>query len=145
MNRFDAPLLAEGRGGAYVEVPAAVADALGCGGRIPVRATFDGVEYRGSIVSMGGDVMILGVLKSIRTALGKVPGDVLTVTVERDTAERRVEVPSDLAAALEDAGVRPAFDALSYSHQREHVGWVGEAKRPATRSRRIAATVDRLR
>ena len=103
---------AEGRGGAYVEVPSAVVDELGGGKRIPVLATFDGIEYRGSIVSMGGGRMILGVLKSIRTSLGKEPGDVLSVTVDRDTRTRTVSVPADLAAALAESGVRPAFDAL---------------------------------
>ncbi len=144
MERFDAPLLAEGGGGAYVEVPSEVVEALGGSKRIPVLATFDGVEYRGSIVSMGGGAMMLGVLKSIRTELGTQPGDLLAVTVERDRAERTVEVPEDLAVALEEAGSRPAFDALSYSHRREYVGWIEEAKRPTTRAKRVADTVGRL-
>jgi hypothetical protein len=143
VERFDAPLMAEGRGGAYVVVPADVVDALGGGKRIPVLATFDGIEYRGSIVTMGGG-MILGVLKSIRGSLGKEPGDVLTVTVARDTAERTVDVPADLAAALGDGGARTAFDALSYSHRRQYVQWIDEAKRPETRARRIAETIERL-
>jgi hypothetical protein len=134
--------MAEERGGAYVEVPPDVVDELGGGKRIPVRASFDGIEYRGSVVSMGGG-MILGVLKSIRQSLGKDPGDIVSVTVERDTAARTVDVPTDLAAALEEAGSRPAFDALSYSHQRKSVQWIEEAKRPETRSRRIAETVER--
>jgi hypothetical protein len=143
VSRFEAPLVAEGRGGAYVEVPADVVEALGGGKRIPVQATFDGIEYRGSIVSMGGSGMILGVLKSIRESLGKAPGDVVSVTVERDTATRTVEVPADLATALDASGARPAFDELSYSHQRKYVQWIDEAKRPETRARRIAETVER--
>ena len=136
--------MAEGGGGAYVEVPPEVVDELGGGKRIPVLATFDGVEYRGSIVSMGGGGMILGVLKSIRTSLGKEPGDALSVTVERDTRKRTVSVPADLAAALAESGARPAFDALSFSHQREYVQWIDGAKRPDTRTRRIVETVDRM-
>ena len=134
-----APLVAEGGGGAYVEVPPDVVEELGGGKRIPVLATFDGIAYRGSIVSMDGGGMILGVLKSIRTSLGKEPGDVLSVTVERDTPEAHASsVPADLAAALAESGVRPAFDALSFSHQREYVQWIEDAKRPDTRTRRIA-------
>ena len=144
MTSFDAPLLAEGSGGAYVVVPAEVVEALGGGKRVPVLATFDGIEYRGSIVSMGGGGMILGVLKAIRTSLGKQPGDVLTVTVARDMADRTVDVPEDLATALREAGARGAFDAMSYSHQREYVQWIDEAKRPETRARRIATTIERL-
>ncbi len=145
METFDAEIREARGGGAYVEVPAAVVEAMGGGGRIPVRATFGGVPYEGSIVSMGGDAKILGMLKAIRTELGKDVGDTVTVTVERDTKERTITVPADLDAALGDAGLRETFRALSYSHQREYVTWVGEAKRPATREKRIAQTVERLR
>ncbi|WP_280392480.1 YdeI/OmpD-associated family protein [Nocardia brasiliensis] len=130
-------------GGAFVAVPAAVSAALG-GGRVPVRATFDGIEYRGSIVDMGSGPC-LGVLKAIRTQLGKGPGDTVLVTVVRDDAERTVEVPDDLAAALHAAGLRAAFDELSYSRRREHVTSVVDAKREDTRSRRIAKVVAELR
>ena len=143
MEEFRAPLIAADRGGAYVVVPPEVVDALGGDGRIPVRATFDGVEYRGSIASMGG-AKVLGVLKAIREQLEKEPGDVLTVKVARDDAPRTVAVPEDLAAALDAAGRLGAFDALSYSHQREYVEWIDEAKRAETRARRIAHTVERL-
>lgn len=127
-----------------MEVPGDVVAALGGGGRIPVVASFDGVGYRGSIASMGG-CMALGVLKSIRGELGKGDGDAVTVTVERDTGERVVEVPADLAAALAEAGVREAFDGLSYSHRREHVNAINEAKRPETRARRIAKAVEMVK
>ena len=127
-----------------MEVPGEVVDALGGGGRIPVRATFDGVAYRGSIASMGG-CMALGILKSIRTQLGKGAGDPVTVTLEHDSTERTVEVPADLAAALEEAGLREAFDGLSYSHRREHVNAINDAKKPETRSRRISKALEMLR
>jgi hypothetical protein len=143
MPAFDATL-EEGRGGgALVAVPPDVVDALGGGGRIPVVATFDGVAYRGSVVSMGGR-KVIGVLKAIREQVGKHPGDTVAVTLERDTAERTVEVPDDLAAALAAAGRADAFAALGYSHRREYVQWIAEAKRPETRARRVAQTVDRV-
>jgi uncharacterized protein YdeI (YjbR/CyaY-like superfamily) len=55
-----------------------------------------------------------------------------------------VAVPDDLAEALEGAGLRQAFDAMSFSHRREYVTWVEEAKRPDTRARRVTGTIDRL-
>jgi hypothetical protein len=143
MNEFEATIQAAASGGAYVAVPAEVVEALGGGGRIPVSATFDGIPYTGSIVSMGAGPC-LGVLKSVRTSLGKEPGETVLVTLERDTAERTVEVPDDFAAALRDAGVRDAFDALSFSHRREHVNAINEAKRPETRQRRIAKAVEMI-
>jgi hypothetical protein len=144
MEAFEGRIVANEGGGAWVEVPAEVAAALGGGGRIPVRATFDGIAYRGSIASMGG-CRALGVLKSIRAELGKGDGDAVTVTVERDAGERTVAVPDDLAAALTDAGLREAFDALSYSHRREHVNAINDAKKPETRARRITKTIDMLK
>jgi hypothetical protein len=143
METFEGTVVVNDGGGAWVEVPGKVIAALGGGGRIPVQASFDGVAYRGSIASMGG-CMALGLLKSIRTELGKGDGDPVTVTVERDTAERTVEVPADLASALDEAGLRTAFDALSYSHRREHVNAINDAKKPETRARRITKALELL-
>ncbi|TCM46562.1 YdeI/OmpD-associated family protein [Kribbella sp. VKM Ac-2568] len=144
METFEAVIQDANGGGAYVEVPAEVLDALGGGGRIPVQASFDGIAYRGSIASMGG-CMALGVLKQIRSDLGKGPGDSVAVTVTRDDAERTVEVPDDLAAALAAAGAREAFDKLSFSHRREHVNAINEAKKPETRARRITKAIEMLK
>ena len=144
MERFEGRLVEADRGGAFVEVPPEVVAALGGGGRIKVRARFDGIDYDGSVVSMGG-AKVIGVLKAIRTQLDKRPGDTVTVELERDDAERVVTVPDDLAAALGKAKARKAFDALSYSHQREYVLWIDDAKKPETRARRIAQAVEKVR
>jgi hypothetical protein len=144
MTRFIAHLEEAPRGGAFVSVPPDAVDALGGGGRIKVEATFDGIPYRGSIVRMGGE-SVIGVLKDIREQLGKGPGDEIVVTVEPDLEERVVEVPPELAALLEaNPEARKAFDALSYSHRREHASHVAEAKRAETRRRRAEKTVESL-
>jgi uncharacterized protein YdeI (YjbR/CyaY-like superfamily) len=36
------------------------------------------------------------------------------------------------------------FEGLSYSHRKEYVDWISQAKRDETRSRRIKAAVERL-
>ncbi len=132
------------RGGAYVRIPPDVLEALGGGGRIPVHATFDQIPYRGSIVRMGDDY-VLGVLKEIREKLGKAHGDQIGVTVERDEDVREVEVPVELARLLEaNPAAREAFEALSYSHRREHALHVADAKKPETRERRALKTVEDL-
>jgi hypothetical protein len=144
METFEGTIVVNDGGGAWVEVPGEVVAALGGGGRIPVQATFDGIAYRGSIASMGG-CMALGILKSIRGQLGKGAGDPVRVTLVRDAAERTVEVPADLAASLEEAGLREAFDALSYSHRREHVNAINDAKKPETRVRRITKALEMVK
>jgi hypothetical protein len=40
--------------------------------------------------------------------------------------------------------VQAVFDKLSYSHRREYVHWVEEAKKPETRARRIDKTIEML-
>lgn len=73
--------------GAYVIFPWNIRDEFGRG-RVKVHATFDGIPYDGSIVNMGlknddGSVCyILGMLKSIRTRLGKGAGDTVHLTIQ---------------------------------------------------------------
>lgn len=71
-------------------------------------------------------------------------GDAITVLLELDTEPRTTEVPADLAAALEAAGARARFDALSPSAKKAHVTKVESAKAEATRERRIVAVVESL-
>lgn len=54
-------------------------------------------------------------------------------------------VPDDLRAALKKNKLALAtFDAFSYSHRKEYVEWIEEAKRPETRAVRIQKTVQQL-
>lgn len=70
--------------GAYVEIPFDVKDVFGKG-RVKVHATFDGVNYDGSVVKMGTPCHIIGIRKDIRARIGKQPGDRIRVTIqERD-------------------------------------------------------------
>jgi len=126
---------------AFIEFPHDLLETFGVGNLVPVVATFDGrVTYRGSLAKMGGPRAALVLRKDVRSELGKEPGDRVGVSLRLDDSPREVEVPSDLAAALERAGVRDRFGALATSHRREFVRWVEEAKRPETRQRRIDGT-----
>jgi len=84
--KFDAVIQAADKGGAYVAFPYDIREEFGRG-RVRVHVTFDGVPYDGSVVNMGvkhpdGSVCyIIGMLKAIRKELGKVPGDMVHVTV----------------------------------------------------------------
>ena len=75
-----------GSGGAYVTFPYDLRAEFNKG-RVKVHATFDGESYEGSIVNMGlknadGSVCyIIGILKDIRTKIGKQPGDLVKVTI----------------------------------------------------------------
>jgi len=124
----------------YIEPPFDVQEVFGSK-RVKVKATFDGVQYRGSIVNMGGCYM-LGLTQEIRKKIGKDFGDEIFVTIEKDVEERRVEVPEDFASAMKDTqAAANYFNTLSYTAQKEYVNWITSAKREATRSERILKAV----
>ena len=88
----------------------------------------------------------LPVNKALRDAAGVAAGDAVVVELEADDQPRTVDPPPDLAAALAaDREARAAFEGLSFTHQREYAEWVAEAKREATRRRRVAQAVEMLR
>ena len=65
-------------------------------------------------------------------------GETIEVQLELDTEKREIKPPADFVRALKSAP--PAWEgwrALSYSHQREHVEAIEEARKPETRARRI--------
>lgn len=134
-----------GGGGAFVRVPFDVEQAFGKK-RVPVQATIDGEPYRGTLVRMGYPCHILIVLKEIRQKIGKDFGDEVEVTLEEDTAPRVVEVPEDFQQALDgNPAAKAAFEKMSYTHQKEHVNAILEAKREETRRSRIEKAIEMLK
>lgn len=120
-------------------------DVLGGGVRIPVAGTINGTRFRTTVFRMG-DFTGIAFRKQVQAQAGIAPGDTVVVELERDTEPRQVEVPPELAAALDtDAEAKVAYDELSFTHRREYAEWVAEAKRQETRDRRAAETLDRLR
>ena len=67
------------------------------------------------------------------------------VTMERDTEPRVITPPADFARALKsNKDAQATWDKLSYTHRREHVEHIEEAKKPETRLRRIEKSVAAL-
>lgn len=123
-----------------ISVPPTIIEGLNAGKRPKVTITINGVAYRSTVAVMGGDYMV-GVPAEHRDRAGVKGGDTVEVTLELDTAPREVEVPADFAAALDRAKAREAFDRLSFTHRKEHVRAIAEAKAPETRQRRIDKAV----
>jgi uncharacterized protein YdeI (YjbR/CyaY-like superfamily) len=93
---------------------------------------------------MGG-VMMLGVTKAVMAEAGAGPGDVLDVVVENDEVPREVEVPPELTKALKrNRPARAVWDGLSFSHRREYVSSIVEAKKEETRARRVERAIQGL-
>lgn len=117
---------------------------LGGGKRAAVTVTIKSKTARLRLMVMGGENLI-GISKANREALGVEIGDTVEALIALDTAERTVDVPDDAAKALAKAKLRAKFDALAYTHQKEHVQAILDAKKPETRAKRIAGMIDKLR
>ena len=143
--RFRATIRLAGKSATGIPVPAEVVSGLGSNKRPAVLVTINGFSYRSTVSSMRGEYM-LPLSGERREAAGVAAGDEVEVELTLDTAPREVEVPPDLAAALDgDARAKQAFEKLAYSHQLRHVLSVEGTKSPETRLRRIEKALAMLR
>jgi hypothetical protein len=140
---FRTTVVLGGRTATGLQVPDDVVTALGSGKRPAVTVTVGGYSYRTTVAPMGGAFWI-PLAAEHREAAGLAAGDEVDVVIELDSAPREVSLPDDLTAAFDD-DVRARFDALAFSHRKEWVRWVEEAKKPETRATRIERTVESLR
>ena len=142
-RRFEATLERHGSGTVAV-VPFDLKEAFGSG-RPPVRVTINGFTFRTTLFNMGGRPL-LGLNREVREGAGVEPGQTVQIELRRDDEPRVVEIPADLGAVLDrDRAVRDFFDSLSYTHRKEYVRWIEEAKREETRTRRLEKSVELLR
>lgn len=145
---FEAILQSTGKGGGvFVSVPLDVEAVFGTKGQVKIQATIDGEPYRGILANMGfsDGKHCLGVLKEIRTKIGKAVGDSVQITVQLDTAPREVEVPEDLQKVLEDEGLWTYYQELSYTNRKEWARWISEAKRSETREKRLILAIEKMK
>jgi hypothetical protein len=143
-HKFHAVIEDPGGGGAFVTVPFDVEKTFSKK-RVKIIATIDGEPYRGSLVRMGSESHLLIILKEIRKKIGKTFGDQVEIIIEEDIQPRVVEIPPDLITSLEKSpSAAGFFQQLSYTHQKEYVDWILDAKRAETRQRRIIQAVELL-
>ncbi len=94
------------------------------------------------------------------TSLSELPPDIILITYikqatklneegikpaakKKSPRDRDIETPADLEAALkQNTKAFNIFTSFSYSHKKEYIEWINEAKRPETRSRRIRQTIE---
>ena len=139
---FDTVILGFGNN-TGIEVPPENLSALGSTKRPPVTVTLAGYSYSSTVGAMGGRSLV-SLPKAHRDAAGLKAGDAVRVTLTLDAGPRTVEVPSELQAALDAAGLTGRFEELAYSRRKEHARQVREAKTDATRERRIAKVLEAL-
>jgi hypothetical protein len=143
--KFKAAIVGGSGGGAGVEFPYDAQKEFGTRASVPVKATIDGVPYTGSLMNCGMPNHVLGVLKGVRAQIGKTVGDSVEVELWRDEAVRTVETPPEFEKLLKKEGLLAGFKKLSYSHQKEYVKWITEAKKEETRMSRMTKAVAMLK
>lgn len=109
--------------------------------RVPVKVWINEAHYLSTIVRMGGKYCMV-VPKKVRDEAKIKANELITVTIQRDTDKRTVEVPKDFAEALQIAGLTEKFGKMSYTHQKEYVVSIIEAKKEETRVRRIKKAIE---
>jgi hypothetical protein len=129
---------------ALVELPFDPKETFGKA-RAPVVVTVRGVVLR-TTVSVYGGRSYIGFRREIREQAKLAPGMKVKIRIELDTEPRVVEPPPDLAKALgRSKEAKAAWDALSFTHRREHVEALESAKRPETRASRLEKTLEMLK
>jgi hypothetical protein len=129
--------------GCFIELPFDPEPVLGKV-RAPVKVTVNGFTFRSTVFFMGGQFMV-PFNKANRDGAGVAAGDKIKVLIELDTEKRTVAIPNDLAAALaKNKTAAAVWEKMSYTHKREYVESIENAKRPETRRRRIEKTLDAL-
>ncbi len=123
---------------AFVEFPFSTEEIFGKKGQVKIKAVFDDkVEYRGSLAKMKSECHILGLTQEIRKQLGKTFGDEVSVSLTEDKEERVVEIVEDIVLLFnENPDAKELFDKMSYTHRKEYIRWIEEAKKPETRENR---------
>ncbi|MEX2548306.1 MAG: YdeI/OmpD-associated family protein [Chloroflexota bacterium] len=128
-----------------IQIPNEVIEALGAGKKPPVELVVNGYVYRTTVATVSGNYMV-GFSADHRAASGLCGGDEVDVEIEVDTQPRTVDVPADLATALDaEPKARETFDKLSNSMKGYHVSQVTGAKTDETRQRRIEKSIAVLR
>ncbi len=143
--KFKAKIEVGDGGGGYVLFPYDTEKEFGTKGKVPVKATFHGVPYTGSLIKYGNPLHMLGILKAIREQTGKGPGATIEVVVWKDEEARTVEVPVPFENLMKKEGLLPVFTKLSYTHRKEYCRWITEAKREETRLKRLEKAIEMLK
>jgi bifunctional DNA-binding transcriptional regulator/antitoxin component of YhaV-PrlF toxin-antitoxin module len=143
--KFKAKIEAGDGGGAYVLFPYDTGKEIAAKGKVPIKATFDGVPYTGSLFKYGKPLHVLGMPKAIREQIGKSPGDTLEVVVWKDEEVRTVEVLAPFENLMKKEGLLPVFQKLSYTHRKEYCRWISEAKKEETRLKRLEKAIEMLK
>lgn len=112
--------------------------------KTPAAASTDAMGQFGRITHVSQLPPRRVLLGFIRKAV-KLNEDGVKVPRPKPSDRKRLVTPRDLAAALRgNAAAAATFARFSYSHRREYIEWLTEAKAKETRQRRLAKAIEWL-
>lgn len=145
--KFDAIILQhQDMNAAYVDFPFSTEELFGKKGQVKIKALFDGtIEYRGSLAKMKSSSHMLGLTQEVRKSLNKTFGDSVSVMLWEDKEERIVEIPEDIAELFnKHPDAKELYNTMSYTHRKEYMRWITDAKKPETRENRKSKLIDMI-
>lgn len=136
--KYESELYRGPNGAYYIDFPFDVFQEFGTRKQAPVKVWFEDFYERKSLLPKGGGKHCLTVSSTVRNAIGKSDGDIITVIVEQDTDPRTVELPEDLHWLLDnEPDMKERFLKMGYSNQKFFVGWISTTSDPDSRVNRI--------
>jgi len=136
----------EKTGWTYIEITAAIAGKLKSNNKrsFRVKGSLDNYHFEGmALLPLGDGNFILALNASVRKKIRKQKGASLKVTIELDTAP--VKFNAALMECLADEPKSLAFfNQLTPGHRKYFSNWIASAKTDATKTKRIAQTINAL-
>jgi hypothetical protein len=139
-QKFKIKLQGRGPGRAWTSLPIPfdVKKVFGSKARVPVKGTANGFAFRNFLMPEGNGKHCMMFNKILQAGAKAKAGDTVTVVIEVDGAPHTVTIPPGLKKAFTELlECKMAFSRFSYTHQKDFVNWITEAKRPETRAKRI--------
>lgn len=125
-------------------VPFSVLEEYDTNGRLNVKAIVDGHEFTATLLpNRNGHYLVFN--REMQSACGKGLGDTVHVILEKDNEPRIVDIPHDVKSSLAASGVLRSLENLPQYIQREEIRRIEDAKKSATREKRILALVSKLK
>jgi hypothetical protein len=145
-HKFKVKLIGEpGKSTAALKPPFDVVEVFHTKARVPVKGTINGFPFRSSLMNMGTGHM-MAVNAQLRAGGNCKGGDTVDVVMELDEEERKVVLPASLKKIIaSDPRTKESWAKLSFTHQKEWMLAIDDAKRPETKEKRITAMMDALR
>ena len=131
---------------AFIKFPFSTEELFGKKGQVKIKVLLDGkVEYRGSLAKMKSNCHMLGLTQEVRKNLGKSFGDVVSVKLWEDKEERIVEIPTDVLEVFnQNQKAFEIYQKMSFTHRKEYMRWIAEAKKPETRENRKIKMIEMI-